>query len=197
MQPQYIILRNSKEEIPIIKVFESTGLDGRKNIYVAFLGTHHHYSLHESKIIRETLKKFIIRQDNQDIEYQKKYTGPLPILFTSFDTEKGISSWDKMREGVAKALKLTDPKKHTKYYENRILPLGNMEYFPLGGRRIILSNIKKRKKYPNSQVLFLNTENDSFFVETDFYTKKPTKIIGVLCKTSLGWLVFKTKQSTP
>lgn len=196
MRSQYIISRKGKEETPIIKVFEHEGLDGRKNIYIAFLGTQHHYSLHESKIIKETLKKFVIRQDNQEIDYPKSHTGLLPIHFTSFDTQKEGSLGDKQREEVARFLQLSNPSKHSRYYENRILPLGYMKHFPLGGRMITLSQIAKKKEYPKSQSLFLNAKFDSFYVETDFYLNKPTIIEGVICETSLGWLVFKIKQST-
>lgn len=191
---KYLIISNENKNFPIIKIFENICLDGRKNVYISFLGTHHHYSLHESKIISETSEKFFIRQNNEKIDYQKNYTGLLPILFTSFDTHKESSVGDRQREKIAEALQLPNPSKHAKYYENRILPLGSMKCFPLGGRNIKLSQIAKKKEYPISQSLFLNSKFDSFYVETDFYVKKPIKIKGVACETSLGWLVFRIKK---
>lgn len=188
---KYLIARTEDGETPFIKVFEITSYDGRKNIHIAFLGTHHHYSLHESKILQETKNFFIIRQDNQKIEYPKRYTGLLPLHFTSFDTEKESTVWDEEIERIATMLELPDPGKHRMYYESRLLPLGYIESFPLGGRRIVLSQIKKKKNYPAEQTLFFNVKSDSFFVETDFSIKKPKFSKGTICETSLGWFLFR------
>jgi len=197
MVDKYLIAKTEGGGTPFVKVFEVTGSDGRKNIHVAFLGTHHHYSLHESKILRETKDNFVIRQDNQKIEYPKYYTGSVPIHFTSFDTEKENSVWDEEIEEVATTLGLPDPGKHIKYYENRLLPLGSMESFHLGGRRIKLDEIKKKKKYPADQCLLFDVTTDTFFIETEFFIKKPRPNKGILCQTSLGWLLFKLDKARP
>lgn len=193
MEDRYLIARVEGGETPFIKVFEITGSDGRRNIYLAFLGTHHHYSLHELKIITETAEHFTVRQDNQEIEYPKHYTGSKPIIYTSFDIEKESSVWDSEIEGVATLLDLPDPQKHIKYYENRPLPLGSMDSFPLGGRRIDLGKIKRKKNYPADQSLFIDVTTDSFFIETRIFPKKPEKSKGILCKTSLGWFQFEIR----
>ncbi len=179
------------KQIPFIKVFEIPSRDGRMNVYISFLGTHHHYSLHEAKIVSQSIELFTLRQDNQIVEYPKHYAGKAPIQFTSFDVDKTTSTWDVERMQIAKSLFLTDPEKHIKYYENRILPLGTFDPFPLGSRTVVLSERFSKKRYPKDKCCYLKNNLDRFVIDSVISTENLQHNSGVTVQTSLGWILFQ------
>ncbi|HWA52337.1 MAG TPA: hypothetical protein VG895_04775 [Patescibacteria group bacterium] len=185
----YIIAIFQNHEYPFIKIQTSILTDGRKDIRLSFIGTHHHYSFHEAKIIEDRETKFLLNMHNEEEEYPKTFTGRTPIVFTSFDLDKSPSIWDEEIKTIAEKLNL-DPDKHTRYYLNNVLPLGDTEERHLGGRKI---NLKSEKKYPKEKCLFCKIDKNPFNIEIYFVINKFVKPMDLKIKTSLGkiGLIFK------
>lgn len=192
--PSYLIARTEEREIPFLKVFERILDDERKDVGIAFIGTDHHYSLHEAKVLNLENQVYTIRQNNQEIDYPVNYTGKLPIIYTSFDTDKEVSAWDKEIEEIAVSLHLS-PYRHIKYYENRVLPLGMLNTFLLGGRRIFLKEISNRKKYDRDNKIIIDMKSDQFFLETCFSLKKHNDGNTTFIETNLGYIYFQIIKS--
>lgn len=184
----YLIAKFQGQDYPFIKV-KIILEDINKGVRVSFIGTRHHYSLHSAKIIKEDEEKYLLNLHNRPIEFLKKYTGGLPVIFTSFDEDKLSSAWDVEKVGVAKTCGL-NPNRHIKYYENRVLPLGSMDKYYLGGRKILL---KKSKKYPQVKCIFYSIENPRPFVETYYTQTKFDKKFNIELDIQIGKLGFLLK----
>lgn len=181
---QYIVAEYSNNLYPIIKVCQQN-----RGIIISYIGTKHHYSLHLASIVSNDNNFYLISQDKELIKYPKGDTGDTPIIFTSFDLDKSKGTWSKEKVEVANCLKLKNTWRHSKYYENRILPLGCMKIFPLGGRRVYLI---KDKIYNKDKCIFYKTKKSSLFIEVLFSKERFfDKDISLEIETKLGNLGFK------
>jgi hypothetical protein len=162
----YVVGRFSEIEHPFIKIQLTKLRNSRVDIRISFIGTHHHYSLHEAKILKSDNTKYLLNLHNEETEFMKSYAGEKPIVFTSFDLDKQRSTWDEEIMKIATKLNL-DPVKHTKYYINTLLPLGGKVECALGGRRIRLN---QKNKYPKDKCYIFDVGIKDFWIEAFFTT---------------------------
>lgn len=181
--------KSSKEEFPFVKLQFSQSRDGRGNVLVSFIGTRHHYSIHQPSIINEGDDWLEVGLHGKTARVSKYGIGSSPILFTSFDLDKQASLWDEEIEVIAKERGL-DSGKHIKYYENKLLSLNNFPIFPLGGRLVELT---KEKRYLSKKCYYYATDASRIFVETSFTLGKLDKNFDLVVAVGIGEIGFVLK----
>ncbi|MFZ1719811.1 MAG: hypothetical protein WAU28_00490 [Candidatus Moraniibacteriota bacterium] len=186
----YLVAKKpNKEEFPFVKLQFSQLRDGRNNILVSFVGTRHHYSIHQPSIINEGSDWLEINMHRRVTKVSKHSVGSNPVVFTSFDLDKQSSTWDEEIQVIAKEMGL-DPEKHIKYYENKLLSLEDFPIFQLGGRSVELT---KEKKYPSKKCYYYITDASRIFVETCFTLGKSDKSLDLVVDVGIGELGFVFK----
>jgi len=186
----YLVAKKpNKEEFPFVKLQFSQLRDGRNNVLVSFIGTRHHYSMHQPSIINEGSDWLEINLHRKGTKVSKHSVGSNPIVFTSFDLDKQASAWDEEIQVIAKERGL-DSKKHIKYYENKVLSLNDFPISPLGGRLVELA---KEKKYPSKKCYYYVTDASRIFVETSFTLGKLDKNFDLVVDAGIGELGFVFK----
>ncbi len=185
----YLVAKKSnKEEYPFVKLQFLQLRDGRNNVLVSFIGTRHHYSIHQPSITSEGDDWLEINLHKKVTKISKHGIGSKPIVFTSFDLDKQASVWDEEIQVIAKEMGL-DPEKHIKYYENKLLSLNDFPISPLGGRLVELA---KEKNYPSNKCYYL-TDASRIFVETSFTLGKLDKNFDLVVDAGIGELGFVFK----
>lgn len=173
---KYLVVKNADKEYPFIKIQITRSKDKRLDLRLSFIGTRHHYSLHQAKILENNRNNFLISLHLKATIFPKNYTGTKPIIFTSFDLDKPVSS---LHIGIIG--------KHVKYYENRVLPLGIMNDYYLGGRKVFLN---KMKYYPSQKCYFYETKLKELFIETYLSNTKFKKDFDLEVHSEIGYLGF-------
>jgi hypothetical protein len=187
---KYVVAIMQGKEYPFIKIQASQLKDKRIDVRTSFIGTHHHYSLHDAKILNKGATKCLLNLNNEQIELPNSYVGNRPIVYTSFDLDKHKSTWDEEIKSVAKLLNL-DPQKHIKYYENKPLPLGSLSEYCLGGRRI---KFNKEKKYVKEKCVYCKWDSNEIFVETYFSIGEFSQKMNMKFKVPIGIIGLQFKQ---
>lgn len=182
-----LTIHYSGKSFPVIDLHEV-----KDNVYINFLNTSHHYSLHRAEKVSETTDIVTIWCDKQSLDLSKDVF-PDQIIFTSRDSNKSPSVHDNGRVKVAQSLGFKNSNRHKQYIMHEVLkPFSPDGGYDLGARRLCFLQNRNLQNTNDNYVAIGASDRKDPMLRTMLSTEKnPFSGQGTTVKCLLGILFFR------